>query len=189
MVLAILGNSTTTKQTGTTLPFKFPAHGHDFKYAIVYMNSVRERMRLCRYPPCSKCSESPEAFIYHTDCLWFAKPKCPTRILSDIWHVGHQPFPWANESRALWDFSLLVNYVHSETDVTSTIELLGIIKLLGRLPSELCQLIASYCPEPLLWRYGVAVTWATEEFSQGKLVTLSVCPRRYTKGPTQATNL
>jgi hypothetical protein len=46
-----------------------------------------------------------------------------------------------------------------------------IIGLLERLPFELSQLVASYCPDSILWRYGAAAAWPPQDFSQTKPVT------------------
>jgi hypothetical protein len=50
-------------------------------------------------------------------------------------------------------------------------------RMVQRLPPELCQRIANYCPESLLWRYNVAVMWPPETLSrlaESKPVELSL---------------
>jgi hypothetical protein len=46
-----------------------------------------------------------------------------------------------------------------------------IIGLLKRLPFELSQLVASYCPDSILWRYRAAAAWPPQDFSQRTPVT------------------
>lgn len=96
----VLGDSTTAEQIGPTLSFQFPSHGHNFKYTTVYMNNGREDWNLCRNPPCSTCSESPRARVFHTDCFRLIKCKIPTLIsLSCIWQRDLATYPQQWERR------------------------------------------------------------------------------------------
>jgi hypothetical protein len=149
-----MGNPAISKQTSTTLPFVFPAHGNNFQYTTVYMNSGNDYRRLCRYPPCSICSKSPKASISHVDCFCLAKRNCSAPTLQFLLYIGLNPcYP----PRPLPAVSNLAAYIDlTMTYITNNIkELVDIVNSLERLLSELRILLASYCPESPLWRYSV----------------------------------
>jgi len=167
----VLGDPTIGVPTGSTELFEFPAHGPNFQKTMVYINSEKETWRLCRYPPCSACPESPEAFLFHVDCFWLAKRNSPKLTLSYIWLVGL----WSrlgvglyHSTQPLWVFPALAAHMSSWKDT---------MKWLERLSPELCQMVTSYCPESPLWRYSIAVTWPPQIFSrleESEPVTLSL---------------
>jgi hypothetical protein len=164
----VLGNATIGKQTGSTPSFEFPAHGHNIQNTTVYINRGTETWRLCRYPPCSACPKSPEAFIFHVDCFKLAKQNFRTPALY-IWLIGLWSRPVARlcyPPRAPLIFPTLAAHTHPD-----------IVMLLKSLPLELCQIIASYCPESPVWRYLVALTWPPKTFlrlKESEPVTLSL---------------
>jgi hypothetical protein len=168
----VLGNPTTGRQTGSTSPFEFPIRRHTFQNTTVYLNIRKEIWRLCRHPPCSACPKSPKTFIFHVDCYWLAKRNLPTLTLSYIWLVGLWSCPGTGLSyppRAPWvSPTLAADVFDDETDI---------IEGLGRLPPELCQMIASYCPESPVWRFSIAVARLPGIFSRleaSKPITLSL---------------
>jgi hypothetical protein len=150
----VLGDPTTGKYRFSTFPFEFPAHGPNFQHTMVHINKRKEPWRLCRYPPCSVCSKSLRAFIFHVDCFRLAKGRLSTLPIPSIWLLGLLSYPGAGlyyPCRPLWDFADLAAHTDPAADLS------GIIKGLKRLPAELCQMIARDCPESPLWRYGVVV--------------------------------
>jgi len=150
--VAVLGDLTNGKHRGSTLPFEFPPHGHNFRNTTVYINKREETWRLCRYPPCSGCSNSLKAFIFHVDCFRLAKGRLSKLSLPSIWLLGLLPSPSAglyHLRRPRWDIAHLATYADPAADLS------GIIKGLKRLPVELCEMVARECPESPLWRYSV----------------------------------
>lgn len=179
----MLGNLTTCQPIGLSPPFKFPRpvyHVRNFQYYTT-VNGEDFLWSLCRTSRCSVCQTSPESFIFHDDCFWFSKRKSPTLTPCYVWKVGFWSLPYLEncyQPRVLWVFPKLSAYMHCATNVlTSIITTPDIIKLLERLPPELCQLVASYCPESPLWRYSVAITWPPKTFmklEESNLVTVSL---------------
>lgn len=174
----------------TTLPFEFPAHGHNFKYADVYIHSKEEswpnwqRWRLCRVSRCPTCLASPDAFVFHTDCFRILRRiareqaqkqglEYETRpsihdTLSQIWLAGHWSRPWAkvlyNASPPLFPAPALPpKTTHLEP---SELELL--VGKLPRLPAELFQMVITYSPDSPLWRYAAALAWPLSAFGSLK---------------------
>jgi len=155
---AVLGDPATGNHKGSTFSFEFPAHGHDFKNTTVYINKGEETWRLCRYPPCSVCSDSLKAFVFHVDCFRLAKATLSTLPLSSIWHLGLFVSPSAGlhyPRRLCW------NSAHLATDIYPAADLSSIIEGLRRLPNELCEMIQRECPESPLWRYSVVNSFSS----------------------------
>ncbi len=139
----MLGNPTVA-----TLPFALPPHGHNFQYTTVYINGVDESCRLCRYPPCLTCSNSPKASILHVDCFKLAKSELLIATLSPRRLVelarSHPP-------------AIPRSYVIAHT--ASVTDLGNIMRTLEELPPELRDMIASYCCESRWWRCLTIIAW------------------------------
>lgn len=152
------------------MAFRFPAHGPNFQYTLASINGRTETARLCRFPPCTRSSESPEAYVFHQDCYLVARCQFPTLSPFLVWHVGISGLstPQVVPPRATLGFVKLSARMHPGMSIT------GIIERLETLPPELFQLVASYCCESPLWRYSAVIGWFPEELSRletGKLAT------------------
>ena len=160
-------------------PFKYPCHGPKFGYATVNTNGGIGKWRLCRYPRCETCSTSPPTILTHKDCYSLAKRNC--RALNSLYIrlASSTSSPCVVEYSAHWDFGSLLVSLAKITMGTIVIvhpgltpkicelianyypesEIVKAIYMLARLPLEICQAIASYCSESLLWRIASSVNW------------------------------
>ena len=157
-IWTVLGDPATGNRKGSTFSFEFPAHGHNFKNTTVYINKREETWRLCRYPPCSVCSNSLKAFIFHVDCFRLAKGRLLKLPIPSIWLLGLFVSSSAGlyyPRRPCWDFTHLATYTYPAADLS------GIIEGLRRLPNELCEMVKRECPESPLWRYSVANSFSS----------------------------
>ncbi|KAH6667180.1 hypothetical protein B0J14DRAFT_184157 [Halenospora varia] len=193
-IAAVIGDTSSDRPI-TTLPFEFPAHGHNFQYGKVYDHGKEENWRLCRVSRCPKCLASPEAFIFHTDCFSVIRRMAREQTqdkgfelgtgppvydtLRQIWLAGHWSRPWVKASYNSPPPPCPLPYpfpaIPAET-TPSDAELELLMKKLQLLPPELSQIIMAHSRDSPLWRYVVALKWPLSIFGKlndGSIVTLS----------------
>lgn len=179
----MLGDLSTGEQTHSSPSFGFPGRGRNSQDFIVYKCGTEECWYLCGNPPCETCAVEPpgdEAFLFHLDCFHFAKHHFQDLTPSYIWHVGLWSFAGARPyftPGAHGLLPLLGDNVPPPRDILwgDVPTLNSILKGLATLPYELRELIASYCPDAPLLRYGVAAKWPSEIFygiDKGTAVTV-----------------
>jgi len=120
--------------------FVFPAHGHKFRYIVVYKDG--EDWRLCRHPPCPTCQKSPKNSVFHVDCFKLAKSMIPTLSPHKLLKLNPHRIPWS-----IPDLARHTGMGDAE------IEMLDVMKRVRKLPLELRQIIIRDCNMSPLWRY------------------------------------
>lgn len=94
-----------------------------------------------------------------------------------LWLVGLWSFSGVDLYYPPREPSVLSFFATCPSPMTDTDTATGIIGKLQALLPELCQLVASYCPESPLWRYGIAATGPPAVFynlKESKTVMLSL---------------
>ncbi len=128
--------------TGYTRPFPFPPRG--------LVPSGLQEYQACRYPSCSKCAESPEAFTAHVDCFKLYMESCTSvKRLQFLFTVAAWKNPWPRAVPADWNTT---ETAISTTALACVAGKYGITEL-ERTPIELLYMIRQLSADALLWRY------------------------------------
>lgn len=141
---------------------------------------------MCRYPPCSVCSNSPKAFIFHVDCFRLAKGRLSKLPVPSIWLLGLFVSPSAGlyyPRRPHRDFAYLATHTNPAADLS------GIMKGLRRLPNELCEMVVRECPESPLWRYSVVNAFSSHYIYCSQALIDGVCRGEYITVESSQTSL
>jgi len=141
----------------------------------VRANDRSYQLRLCRYPDCEVCLNSPESFVFHFDCFNLLRSTKSTDIcrqLSQIWQLSSWSRPWVKAP-----FLEGANPV----EVISFEPLYRVMGLdMANLPLEIQQIIVKQSYNAPIWRYVSA--WECQgrlEKLEGDIVTQPITNARY----------
>ncbi|RFU25896.1 hypothetical protein B7463_g10443, partial [Scytalidium lignicola] len=144
VVFALLGDASSANCSGFTKAFPFPQLG-------VGPTSLEEFMP-CRYVGCSRCAESPEGFCVHVECFKLFQRACTTpHWLRLLFTSAAWMNPWSRMAPITW--------VPPSQRMTLDINVFiyGAIKCgirnVGRLPTEIVEMIRLHSTAGLMWRY------------------------------------
>ena len=160
----MLGNRNSTKCNTYTRPFPFPQRG-------LHPSTLKEYMP-CRYPNCSKCAVSPEAFSIHVDCFKLFLGSCTSASrLRFLFTVAAWKNPWPRIPPIDWNTTKAEIY---STGLVYAIEKYRIPQL-KNIPVEILYIIRQLSADALLWRY-ISVLDLAEQLSAAQIEGLVELP-------------
>jgi hypothetical protein len=164
---------------GYSLPFFFPEHGHRFTYTtVIYDGAEKKNCRLCRYPQCSSCTQSPIALLLHTDCTSFLRRHVPAVNCSLIWLFGLWFGAWIGPNVGFTDVLL-------PSPTTKDVVFDSLLQGMRSLSQELQVTIREYCRDSLLWRFSNILHWSSDLFNIIKTTKIRTLPLRELDGWTR----
>ncbi len=136
---------------GYTRPFAFPQRG--------LAPPGLQEYQPCRYPSCSKCAKSPEAFTAHVDCFKLFMESCTSvNRLQFLFTVAAWKNPWPRAVPIDWNTTKAEIYTTALACVAGKY---GIPEL-EKTPVEVLYMVRQLSADTLLWRYMSVLEFAKQ---------------------------